>query len=155
MAERDVLLPMVAIQPTPISSERMKQVFSHLSARSQRLATDLPFFKQNAGALINACAHLARLGGNQQTCRQLLEKEPQLLRQLVALTTAALQQLAAHLDREIEVCRATAILADKLGWLLSAARVRPLDVHTPSAPADAANLRLIRDAGACDVTPTH
>lgn len=80
--------------------------------------------------------------------QQLLAKAPQLLRQLVAITAAALQQLAAQRASEVKVSQSAAMLIDSLAWLLQWIRARPdTSMYTPSAPADTDNLRLLHYTG--------
>lgn len=152
--QRGVQLPMLTfLASTEVSFEGMKQILSELSAPQQlhRLATDASFLRQQAGNIHSAVTHLQNICFNRpQECRQLLEKEPQLLKQLLTLTTAALQQLAAQGDNEVEVSRTAAVLADTLAWMLGMVRDRPSeDPVAPSSPADAAKLQMMKAAGAC------
>lgn len=151
--KQSIQLPMLANQARTISSQRMKQIMSALSApdQRQRLATDASFVRQQAAHVHDVTAHLRTLYfGKPQECRRLLEKEPQLLKQLVALATAALQQLAAQRDSEVEVSKTAALLADTLGWMLAMVRGRPSgDPVAPSTPADAAKLQMMKAAGGC------
>jgi hypothetical protein len=126
---------LAAIKPAPISPQRLKQLLAVLCGQHERLATDLSFFKQQAGAMMQAAVNLHERCNDQSACKQLLLREPQLLPQQVALTTAALQQLAVQLDKEIDVSRTAGMLADTLGAMLLAVRVRPHNSQTP-CPAD-------------------
>jgi hypothetical protein len=91
---------MLATAAEEVSPQRLKQIVSHLSAPDQlrKLATDLRFLKQQTGLLHSIYGHVQRACSNEQASRQLLAAVPQLLRQLVAVTTAVLQQLAVQLD---------------------------------------------------------
>jgi hypothetical protein len=143
-------LPMLATdQPTPISLERLKQILAHLSATEQqrKLATDICFFKQQAELINSAAGHLKQACSDQESGRQLLAQAPQMLRQLVVITTAVLQQLAAQRGSELEVSRAAGVLADVLGKLLDLARNRPADIYAPTPPADTATLRMMHHTG--------
>jgi hypothetical protein len=121
-----VMLPMfAAVKPAPLSIQQLKQLMTVLSGQHERLATDPSFFKQHAGAMLQTAVNLHQLCNDQLACKQLLWQEPQLLPQQVALTTAALKQLALQLDTKIEVSRTAAMLADTLGVMLLAVRVRP------------------------------
>jgi hypothetical protein len=127
-------LPMlVTDQPTPISLERMQQILAQLSATEQqrKLATDICFFKQQAELIDSAAGHLKQACSDQQSVRQLLAQAPQMLRQLVIITTAVLhlQHLAAQRGSEVEVSRAAGVLAEVLGKLLDLARNRPADIY--------------------------
>lgn len=138
-------LPMLgSIQLAPISSHQMKRIMAQLSGQQERLATDLPYFKQQTGVMLQAAVHLC---SDRKVCKQLLRKEPQLLPQLVALNTAAMQQLAVQLDKDMDVSRAAAVLANTLGVTLSTVRARdPNNSQTP-CPADTANLTMLQEQG--------
>jgi hypothetical protein len=122
----------------------MKHIIAQLSGQQERLATDLPYFKQQAGLMLQAALHLQYL--SQDAWKQLLRTEPQLLPQLVDITAAALQQLVVHIDTELDISRTAAMLAKALGLMLLAIRVRPPDGQIP-CPADTATLSMLRDRG--------
>lgn len=139
-----MMLPMLAaVKPAPISPQRLKQLLAVLSGQHDRLATYLSFFKQQAGAMLQAAVNLHECGNEQLACKQLLRREPQLLLQQVALTTAALRQLVVQLDKEIEASRTTGMLVHTLGVMLLAVRARPYDSQTP-CPADTAHLTMLQ-----------
>lgn len=97
--------------------------------------------------MLQVAVHLNECCIDQTACKQLLRMEPQLLPQLVALTAAALQQLAVQRDKEIEASRTAAILASTLGVLLFSVRVSPHPSSTPY-PAEASNLTtMLHDTG--------
>lgn len=146
---RGMQVPLIALLPVPeVRFERMKQILAQLSAQQERLGSDLAFFTAHATDIQSALDHLADIGFNrQQKCQQLLQQEPQLLRQLVLITTGALRQLAAQLDAEVEVCRTAARLADTLSWMVPMCKGRSDVASAASTPADAANLRMICSAG--------
>jgi hypothetical protein len=142
-----VVLPMIAtVKPAPLDPQRLKTLMAQLSGQHERLATDMSFFRQQAAAMLQATINLHERCGDQTACQQLLRKEPQLLQQQVAITTAALQQLSVQLDKEILVCRTAAMLADTLGLMLLAVRVRARDSQTPCS-ADAAIVTMLQDKG--------
>jgi hypothetical protein len=145
-------LPMLATAAEEVSPQRVKQIVSHLSAPDQlrKLATDLRFLKQQSGLLHSMYGHLRQACSNEQACRQLLSKVPQLLRQLVAITTAVLQQLAVQRDREVQVSRAAVCLAAALAELLPVAKGWQFKQYDPMAPADTATLRMVHSAGGCE-----
>lgn len=145
---------MLAVECEPISLERMKQIMDQLSAPGQleKVASDITFLKQQIWLVHSMYGYLQQASSNQQACRQLLAEVPQLLRQLAAITTAVLQQLARQQDREVQVSRAAGLLADALAKLLTVIRGgntiegQPYD---PSAPADTATIRVMQETGAC------
>jgi hypothetical protein len=122
-----------------------------LSAPGQqrKLAADVVYLKQQAALINSAAVHIQQACHEEQACRQLLAQAPQMLRQLVVITTAVLQQLAVQRDSEVEVSRTAGLLVVSLTQLLPAVRGRPADIHTPAAPADTANLRMMQDTGGC------
>jgi hypothetical protein len=67
-------LPMLgSIQLAPISSHQMKRIMAQLSGQQERLATDLPYFKQQTGVMLQAAVHLCSdrkvcLGKNHSCC---------------------------------------------------------------------------------------
>jgi hypothetical protein len=135
---------LASVKPAPISSQQFKRLMAQLSGQQDRLATDLSYFKQQTGVMLQAAVHLYSL--HRQACKQLLKQEPQLLSQLVALNTAAMQQLAAQLDKDMDVSRAAAVLANTLGVTMMIARVRDPTSQMP-CPEDTANLTLLHDKG--------
>ena len=147
--QRGTQLVMLGLLDVPsISSQRMKDILAELSAQQQRLATDLPFFRSRATDIQSAVTHLAdRCFTRKQECRQLLQREPQLLRQLVLVTAAALRQLTAQLGRDADVNRTVGALADTLAWVVPTIRERPCHHTVPSTRADTAHLQMMRDAG--------
>lgn len=100
--------------------------------------------------MLQAALHLQYL--SRDAWKQLLQTEPQLLPQLVAITTAALQQLVVHLDMVLDISRTAAMLAKALGLMLLAVRVRPSDGQTP-CPADTATLTMLHDKGGYVASP--
>lgn len=136
------------IQPAPVRLERFKQIMTQLSVPAQlkKLATDVRFLKQQTGLINSAVGHLQQ-ACNEQACRQLLAKAPEMLRQLVLITTAVLQQLARQRDSDLQVSQAAAMLVDSLAWLLQSLSTRRADPHSPAAPVNAANLRMMHDTG--------
>jgi hypothetical protein len=150
-ARTNISMPMVAtVQPAPVSLDRWKQIVAQLSVPAQlkKLATDVRFLKQQTGLIHSATGHLQQACSTEQGCKQLLAKAPQMLRQLVTVTTAVLQQLAKQRDSEVKVSQAAAMLIDSLAWLLQWVRARPdTSIFTPSAPADVANLHMLQDTG--------
>jgi hypothetical protein len=152
MAGHYTYLPMLAADtPIPMSFEHLKHTMDELSTSGQqrKLATDVFFLKQQAVLINSAAVHIQQACHDEQACRQLLAQAPQMLRQLVVITTAVLQQLAVQRDSEVEVSRAAGLLAASLNELLPVIRGRPADIHTPAAPAESANLRMMHDTGGC------
>jgi hypothetical protein len=137
---------------TRISSKQQAlQILEQLAGQQKRLATDLPYFEQQAYALLSAVAYLDSNYSNQpQSTRQLLQQQPQLVRQLMQLSAAALQQLAANLDSIAQVCAVVGGMCEDLCWLLHAVQGRKSGMTAPSTPADVANLRLAHDTGGGD-----
>lgn len=76
------MLPMFALSTgANISLARMKQILADLSGQQQRLATNLPLFKQQADNICSAVGLIIDLClGKPSTSQQLLEREPQLLK---------------------------------------------------------------------------
>lgn len=148
-AETTAVLPMVSLPARDIISlQRMKQILAQLSSQQQRLATDAAFLRQQSGGIHSVVGHLRdHYMSHQAKSKQLLQRDPQLLKQLAQITTAALQQLATQRDTEIEVSRAVAMLGDVLSWLLIATKVKSSQPIAPSSPADTANLCMLRDTG--------
>lgn len=146
---RGMQMPMLPLLEVPsISLQRMKQILAQLSAQQQRLGTDLAYFTANATNIQSMLDRLAIICFNrQQECKQLLQREPQLLQQLVQVTAAVLQQLAAQQSTHVEVCRAAARLCDTLAWMVPMTKGRGDNPADASTPADTANLRMIRDTG--------
>lgn len=133
-----------------ISLQRTKQILAQLSSQQQRLATNTAFFRQHSSDIHSVAGHLRdHYMAHPVKCKKLLQREPQLLKQLAQVLAAALQQLADQRDTEIEVSRAVASLGDVLSWLLTATKVKSSQPIAPSSPADTANLRILRDTGVC------
>jgi hypothetical protein len=140
---------MLHIAAEAVSLGRFKQILNNLSAPKalSQLATDVSFLKQQTGLIHSIAGHVHQACSNEQACKQLLIKVPQLLRQLVVITTAVLQQLTAQRDRELEVSRAAAMLAASVAELLPVAKGWPAKRYDPSAPADTATLHMMHNTG--------
>jgi hypothetical protein len=135
--------------PGPISLDHLKQIMAQLSVPAQlkKLAADVRFFRHQAKLITSAVGHMQQEFLQEQSCRQLLTKAPQLLRQLAVVTTAVLQQLAAQRDSEVQVSRAAGLLCNSLAKLLQLTRACP-DFPAPGcAPDDTASLRMVQETG--------
>ena len=139
---------MFHIAAEAVSLGRFKQIMIKLSDPEslRKLATDVSFLKQQTGLIHSIAGHLHQACSNEQACKQLI-KAPQLLRQLVVITTAVLQQLAAQRDRELEASRAAGMLAASMAELLPVAKGWPAKLYDPLAPADTTTLRMMHDTG--------
>jgi hypothetical protein len=143
---------MLSVPMPEIGPDRMKQLLADLSAQHQQLASSLPFFKQHAADLCAAMGQLRHMGFTKADKRKaLLQREPQLLQQIVQVVAAALRQLGAQGHREPDVSRTAAMLCDTLGWFLQHITEEEKvhgSVRQPATPAAAANLRIMSAAGA-------
>jgi hypothetical protein len=144
------MLPMFALSTRKdISYKRMTSILSDMSGQQQRLATILPLFKQHADSMCSAFGHIIDLClGKPSSSRQLLEREPQLLKQMAQVAAATLQQLATQGFKDPTVSRTAATICDTLSWLLPFITGRDTEFcDSPSTPADVQRLRLMLDTG--------
>lgn len=106
--------PLISLPHAAIGTHSMLQILRGLAADRQRLS-DAALFSQQAPRLLAALSELRRQLKAKKH-RQLLQKEPQLMKQLSQLTAVSLEHLSTQLDNA-DVCQMVTVGADTLGWL--------------------------------------
>lgn len=81
-----------------IGAQATRAALAELSAQQARLASSLPYFKQQVGSMMDVAGHLRNNYFQQAAkCKQLVQREPKLLQQLSQVIECWQQRDAAGL----------------------------------------------------------
>lgn len=130
-----------------ISTREALKILQQLAQQQQRLATDAAYFSSQRPDVQTAVTHFIELGNEKPgELKKVLQTEPRLFKWLATVAAAALDQLSAQLDSNIELGRTVMALGVALSMLVSLLRDKRA-LEAPATPAESAHLQVLHDTG--------